>query len=142
MLNFTATYTDQYQLAMAQVYFKNGQRDQTAVFDYYFRKLPFKGGFAIFAGLEDLLEKLEDLRFSEDDIKYLEKQDFEADFLEYLKNFKFTGNIYAAQEGDLVFPNSPILQVEANIIEAQIVETMLLNLLNFAKDLKASNSSS
>ncbi len=131
MLNFTATYTDQYQLAMAQVYFKNGQRDQTAVFDYYFRKLPFKGGFAIFAGLEDLLEKLEDLRFSEDDLKYLEKQDFEADFLEYLKNFKFTGNIYAAQEGDLVFPNSPILQVEANIIEAQIVETMLLNLLNF-----------
>ena len=131
MLNFTATYTDQYQLAMAQVYFKNGQRDQTAVFDYYFRKLPFKGGFAIFAGLEDLLEKLEDLRFSEEDLTYLEKQDFEPDFLAYLKKFKFTGNIYAAQEGDLVFPNSPILQVEANIIEAQIVETMLLNLLNF-----------
>jgi len=131
MIDFTATYTDQYQLAMAQVYFKNGQREQTAVFDYYFRKLPFKGGFAIFAGLEDLLEKLEALKFSEDDIKYLEKQDFEPDFVEYLRNFKFTGNIYSAQEGDLVFPNSPILQVEANIIEAQIVETMLLNLLNF-----------
>ena len=131
MINFTATYTDQYQLAMAQVYFKNGQKDQTAVFDYYFRKLPFKGGFAVFAGLEDLLEKLENLSFSADDIEYLEKQDFEPEFLEYLKNFKFSGNIYSAQEGDLVFPNSPILQLEANIIEAQIVETMLLNLLNF-----------
>jgi len=131
MINFTATYTDQYQLAMAQVYFKNGQRDQTAVFDYYFRKLPFKGGFAIFGGLEDLLEKLENLKFSDADIEYLEKQDFEPEFLEYLKNFKFSGNIFSAQEGDLVFPNSPILQVEANIIEAQIIETMLLNLLNF-----------
>ena len=131
MINFTATYTDQYQLAMAQVYFKNGQKDQTAVFDYYFRKLPFKGGFAVFAGLEDLLEKLESLSFSADDIEYLKKQDFEPEFLEYLKNFKFSGNIYSAQEGDLVFPNSPILQLEANIIEAQIVETMLLNLLNF-----------
>ena len=131
MINFTATYTDQYQLSMAQVYFENGQKEHQAVFDYYFRKLPFGGGYAIFAGLEDLLEILENLSFSKEDIEYLEKQDFTEAFLEYLKDFKFTGTIISAQEGDILFPNRPILQVEANIIEAQIIETILLNLLNF-----------
>ncbi|TVZ26159.1 nicotinate phosphoribosyltransferase [Gillisia sp. Hel_I_86] len=131
MINFTATYTDQYQLAMAQVYFENGQKEHSAVFDYYFRKLPFEGGYAIFAGLEDLLEILENLRFSKEDLAYLKKQNYSKKFLEYLKNFKFSGNIMAAKEGDILFPNMPILQVEANIIEAQIIETMLLNLLNF-----------
>ncbi|MCF4100770.1 nicotinate phosphoribosyltransferase [Gillisia sp. M10.2A] len=131
MINFTATYTDQYQLAMAHVYFENGQKDHTAVFDYYFRKLPFDGGYAIFAGLEDLLSKLENLKFSDDDLKYLREQDFSEAFLQYLKDFKFSGKIYSAQEGDVVFPNRPILQVEANIIEAQLIETILLNLLNF-----------
>lgn len=131
MINFTATYTDQYQLSMAQVYFENGQKEHQAVFDYYFRKLPFGGGYAIFAGLEDLLEILENLSFSKEDIEYLKKQDFTEAFLEYLKDFKFTGTIISAQEGDILFPNRPILQVEANIIEAQIIETILLNLLNF-----------
>ncbi|WP_289022377.1 nicotinate phosphoribosyltransferase [uncultured Salegentibacter sp.] len=131
MLDFSATYTDQYQLAMAQVYFKKGQKNHTAIFDYYFRKLPYQGGYAIFAGLQDLLEIIENLKFNEKDLAYLKKQDFDDDFLEYLKNFKFHGNIYAVQEGDVVFQTRPILQVEANIIEAQIVETILLNLLNF-----------
>ena len=131
MINFTATYTDQYQLSMAQVYFENGQKEHQAVFDYYFRKLPFGGGYAIFAGLEDLLEILENLKFSKEDLDYLEKQDFSEAFLDYLKDFKFKGNILSAQEGDILFPNRPILQVEANIIEAQIIETILLNLLNF-----------
>ncbi|PKD21456.1 nicotinate phosphoribosyltransferase [Salegentibacter salinarum] len=131
MLNFSATYTDQYQLAMSQVYFKNGQKDHTAIFDYYFRKLPYHGGYAIFAGLQDLLKIIENLRFSDKDLEYLKKQDFDDDFLEYLKDFKFRGNIYSVQEGDVVFPTRPILQVEANIIEAQIIETILLNLLNF-----------
>lgn len=131
MQKFTATYTDQYQLAMAQVYFKKGHREHRAVFDYFFRKLPFGGGYAIFAGLEDLLEIIENLRFSEEDIEYLKKQDFDDDFLEYLKNFKFKGSIYSVREGDVVFPTRPVLQVEANIIEAQIIETILLNLLNF-----------
>jgi nicotinate phosphoribosyltransferase len=131
MLNITATYTDQYQLAMAQVYFQNGQRETTAVFDYFFRKLPFRNGYAIFAGLENLLEILEDLRFSDADIEFLKKQEFSEEFIEYLRNFKFRGTIYSAKEGDLVFPTRPVLQVEATMIEAQIIETMLLNILNF-----------
>ena len=129
--SISATYTDQYQLAMAEVYFKDGQRDNNAIFDYYFRKLPFNGGFAVFAGLEELLEILENLRFSDSDIAYLEKQDFDKGFLEYLRNFKFQGKISSAMEGDVVFPNRPILQVEANLLEAQIIETLLLNILNF-----------
>ncbi|MGY5845858.1 nicotinate phosphoribosyltransferase [Salegentibacter sp. HM20] len=131
MFKFTATYTDLYQLSMAQVYFKTGHKDQPAVFDYFFRKLPYQGGYAIFAGLQDLLEIIEDLRFSAEDLEYLETQDFDAEFLEYLRDFKFRGNIYSVQEGDLVFPTRPVLQVEASIVEAQIVETLLLNLLNF-----------
>lgn len=131
MINFSATYTDQYQLAMAQVYFENGQKDHTAVFDYYFRNLPFEGGYAIFAGLEDLLDIIENLKFSKEDLAYLKEQDYSEGFLDYLKNFHFSGTIIAAKEGDVLFPNSPILQVEANIIEAQIIETILLNLLNF-----------
>ena len=131
MNKFTATYTDQYQLSMAQVYFKKGQKEQQAVFDYYFRKLPFKSGYAIFSGLEDLLEILKKLRFSEDDLEFLKEQGFEKDFLEYLKDFQFKGKIYSVKEGDIVFPTRPILQVEASIIEAQIIETILLNLLNF-----------
>lgn len=131
MNHFTATYTDQYQLAMAQVYFKNGHREHNAVFDYYFRKLPFNGGYAIFSGLEDLLKIISELRFSEADLKFLATQGFEKDFLKYLENFKFRGKIFAVAEGDVVFPTRPILQVEANIIEAQIIETILLNLLNF-----------
>ena len=126
----TAAYTDLYQLTMAQVYFKTRPKGN-AVFDYFFRKTPFDGGYAIFAGLENVLEILQGLRFSDSDIKYLEKHDFEVDFLEYLRNFRFQGDIYSSREGDVVFPNRPILQVEANIVEAQIVETMLLNMLNF-----------
>ena len=131
MLSFTATYTDQYQLAMAQVYFQNGQKDTTAVFDYFFRKLPFGNGYAIFAGLEDFLEILQDLRFSESDINYLKDQGFPKDFIEYLRHFKFGGTIYSSIEGDVIFTNRPVLQVEATMIEAQLIETILLNLLNF-----------
>lgn len=131
MFNFSATYTDQYQLAMAQVYFSNGQKDHTAVFDYFFRKLPFESGYAVFAGLENLLEILEDFRFTPQDLEYLKEQDFTDDFLGYLKDFRFRGTIFSAKEGELLFPHMPVLQVEANIIEAQVVETILLNFLNF-----------
>ena len=131
MNNFSASYTDQYQLSMAQVYFKKGQKDHRAIFDYYFRKLPFNGGYAIFSGLEDLLEIISGLQFTESDLEFLRKQGFESDFLSYLANFKFSGTIYSVQEGDVVFPTRPILQVEATIIEAQLIETILLNLLNF-----------
>ncbi|MGO4911460.1 nicotinate phosphoribosyltransferase [Leeuwenhoekiella sp. W20_SRS_FM14] len=130
MFQYTATYTDLYQLSMAQVYFNKKQNEQ-AVFDYYFRRLPFKGGYAIFAGLEELLTIIEELRFSEEDITYLKTLDFEPSFLAYLKEFRFSGTINSMPEGELVFGTAPILQVEANLIEAQIIETILLNTLNF-----------
>jgi nicotinate phosphoribosyltransferase len=131
MFNFTATYTDKYQLSMSQVYFLKGQHKTKAVFDYFFRKLPFNGGYAIFAGLEDLLYELENLRFDDDDMTYLQESGYHPDFLKYLKDFRFSGSIFSSSEGDLVFPVRPILQVEASLIEAQIIETLLLNILNF-----------
>lgn len=131
MFDFTGTYTDQYQLSMAQVYFKKQQHEEIAVFDYFFRKLPFKGGYAILAGLEDLLEILQELTFSKADIDYLKTKDFDTEFLEYLEDFRFKGTIRAVREGDIVFPSMPVLQVKAPIIQAQLVETIILNLLNF-----------
>ena len=131
MISYTATYTDKYQLTMSQVYFLKGHEKTRAVFDYFFRKLPFNGGYAIFAGLEDLVSTLEILRFDKHDLIYLKELGYHPDFLRYLEKFRFTGNIHSSQEGDLVFPVRPILQIEANIIEAQIIETLLLNILNF-----------
>ena len=130
MFQISASYTDLYQLTMAQVYFKT-KPESEAVFDYYFRKNPFDGGYAIFAGLGNILEILENLRFTKEDIEYLKIHGFEADFLEYLQKFRFRGTIRSSKEGDIVFPNRPILQVEGNIMEVQIVETVLLNILNF-----------
>lgn len=129
-MEITAAYTDLYQLTMAQVYFRTKPNGR-AVFDYYFRTNPFDGGYTIFAGLENVLEILESLKFSASDISYLEQHNFEPSFLEYLKDFRFKGTVFSCKEGDVVFPNRPILQVEANIIEAQIIETVLLNMLNF-----------
>jgi nicotinate phosphoribosyltransferase len=131
MINYTGTYTDYYQLTMSQVYFLKGQKDTTAVFDYFFRKLPFNGGYAVFAGLDDLLNVLETLNFDNKDIEFLKEQGFHPEFISYLKNFRFKGNIYSSYEGDIVFPLRPVLQVEGNIIETQLVETLLLNILNF-----------
>lgn len=131
MIDFSGTYTDQYQLTMGQVYFKKNLTTEKAVFDYFFRKLPFGGGYAVFAGLETLLDILKDFRFSEKDLEYLHSLNLDTDYLEYLRGFKFQGEIYSVREGELVFPGEPIVWVEANIIEAQIVETLLLNILNF-----------
>jgi nicotinate phosphoribosyltransferase len=131
MFNFTATYTDKYQLTMSQVYFLKGQKDTMAIFDYFFRKLPFSGGYAVFAGLEDLLGILENFRFDKHDLDYLKELGYHPDFISYLEGFRFTGNIFSSIEGDLVFPVRPVLQIEANIIEAQIIETLLLNILNY-----------
>ena len=131
MINYTGTYTDKYQLNMSQVYFLKGQKTNKAIFDYFFRKLPFNGGYAIFAGLEDLLNTLESLRFDKRDLEFLKESGYHPDFISYLKKFKFNGNIYSSTEGDLVFPLCPVLQIEADIIEAQIIETILLNILNF-----------
>lgn len=131
MIDISGTYTDQYQLTMGQVYFSKGEAEDKAVFDYFFRKLPFKGGFAVYAGLETLLDLLEDFKFSEKDLDFLKTQSFTKDYLDYLRGFRFRGKIYSMREGDLVFPGAPVARVEANIIEAQIIETLLLNVLNF-----------
>lgn len=131
MIDYTATYTDQYQLTMSQVYFLKGQKESTAVFDFFFRSLPFNSGYAIFAGLDDLLSILETLHFDQEDLDFLKEKGYHPEFIEYLRNFRFKGTIYSSREGDLIFPTRPVLQVEGNIIEAQLIETILLNTLNF-----------
>lgn len=130
-LQLTGTYTDLYQLAMGQAYYLNNYHTKQVTFDYFFRKIPFGGGYAIFAGLADLLNQLETLQFTEDDIKYLKDQGFDKSYLTVLKNFKFSGSIYGPQEGEVIFQTEPILRVEGNILEAQLIETFLLNTLNF-----------
>ncbi len=131
MFNYTGTYTDLYQLKMGQVHFLKEKKNHRAIFDYFFRKLPFEGGYAVFSGLEDLLEVLQNIHFDKLDIAFLQNQGFHSDFLEYLKNFRFRGTVYAPDEGEIVFPTAPIVTIEADIIEAQIIETILLNILNF-----------
>ena len=124
-------YTDHYELTMAQGYLKTGKKDVPACFDYFFRKNPFNGGYVLFAGLRDLLEILAALKFDGDDCRYLASIGFAAEFIDYLRGFAFRGDIYAPEEGEVVFPFEPVVRVEGNIIETQIIETLLLNLLNF-----------
>ena len=120
--------TDLYELTMMQGYFKN-PTNQTVVFDMFYRNNPCDGGFAICAGLEQMIEYIENLRFSEEDITYLRSLGiFEDDFLEYLSNFRFTGDIYAIPEGTVIFPREPMVKVIAPIMEAQLVETAILNI--------------
>src|SRR5688572_8331661 len=130
-LSITGIYTDLYQIAMSQVYYLTGKSQQGAVFDYFFRKLPFKGGYAVFCGLDDLLKILEDFHFTPDDITYLKSLGLNAQFVTSLEKFKFRGTVHAVREGETVFPNEPIIRVEGTILEAQLVETVLLNIINF-----------
>jgi nicotinate phosphoribosyltransferase len=129
--SITATYTDLYQLTMGQVHYLKGTGSKEAVFDYFFRKIPFEGGYVVFAGLADLLAMLRDLRFTTEDLLYLKHIGLDQEYVDHLKDFRFRGTIYAAREGEIVFPNEPVLRVEGNILEAQLIETMLLNILNF-----------
>ncbi|HSO88560.1 MAG TPA: nicotinate phosphoribosyltransferase [Draconibacterium sp.] len=124
-------YTDFYELTMAQGYFYYGKKDQQASFNYFFRTNPFNGGFTVFAGLDDFLELLSHFTYSESDIQYLKEQGFKPEFLTYLKNFRFSGNILSVTEGEIVFPNEPVLRVDGNIIECQLIESLLLNIINF-----------
>jgi nicotinate phosphoribosyltransferase len=126
-----ALYTDYYELTMAQGYFLSGMHEKKACFDYFFRKLPFKGGYVVFAGLQDLLDILHDYTFQEDDIEYLRQRGFKESFLAYLKHFKFKGTIHSVKEGEIIFPNEPVVRIEGTILETQIVETITLNFLNF-----------
>jgi len=124
-------FTDYYELTMAQGYFFSGKKDIRVTFDYFYRKNPYGGGYALFVGLEDILELILNFRFEKEDISYLNKSGFDKRFLEYLTDFKFSGDIWSCKEGEVVFPNEPILRVEGSIIDAQLIETILLNFLNF-----------
>lgn len=129
--SISGSYTDLYELAMAEVYFLEARKDELAAFDYLFRKVPNGGGYVVFAGLQDILEILADFHFTDADILFLESLGFHPSFINYLKEFTFQGNIYSCREGEIIFPNCPVLRVEGNIIEAQLAETVLLNILNF-----------
>ena len=125
-------HTDLYQINMMQTYWELGRADKQAVFECYFREMPFKHGYAIFAGLERLVSYLENLRFTETDIAYLrEIGGYQEGFLAYLRDFQFACSVRSTLEGDLVFSNEPIIQVEGPIAHAQLIETALLNMVNF-----------
>ncbi len=122
---------DFYELTMGNGYFLNGFQDRITYFDVFFRNVPDNGGFAIAAGLEQVIDYIEDLHFSEEDIEYLRsRQLFSEDFLDYLRHFRFTGDIYAVPEGTPVFPKEPLLTVRAPAIQAQLIETYLLLAIN------------
>ncbi|MFF5996636.1 nicotinate phosphoribosyltransferase [Lysinibacillus sp. KU-BSD001] len=125
-------HTDLYQINMAESYWAEGIHNRKAVFELYFRKLPFGNGYAVFAGLERMLDYLKNFRFTASDIAYLrEELGYKDDFLNYLKDIRFTGSMYSMVEGELVFANEPIARIEAPLVEAQLVETALLNIVNF-----------
>ena len=123
--------TDLYELTMMQGYFKNKNQNETVIFDAFYRSNPCGGGYAIAAGLEQVIDYIKNLRFSKEDIDYLASlKIFEKDFLDYLKDFRFTGDIYAIPEGSVMFPREPMIKVIAPIMEAQLVETAILNIIN------------
>lgn len=127
-----ALHTDLYQINMAETYWADGMHERKAVFELFFRKLPFGNGYATFAGLERVLDYLNNFHFSESDIAYLRNElGYKDDFLNYLKEIRFTGDVYSVVEGELVFQNEPLIRIEAPLLEAQLVETALLNIVNY-----------
>ena len=123
--------TDLYELTMMQGYFKNKEENRTVIFDAFYRTNPFGGGYAIMCGVEQLVRYVKDLHFSSQDIEYLRSLNiFDADFLDYLADFRFTGDIYAIPEGTLMFPREPMVKVIAPIAQAQLMETAILNIIN------------
>lgn len=127
-----ALHTDLYQINMAETYWEDNMHNRKAVFEVYFRKLPFDNGYAVFAGLERVVDYLTNFKFTKSDIEYLKHElGYKEDFLEYLQTLKFTGTIRAMKEGELVFNNEPMLRIEAPLAEAQIIETAILNIVNY-----------
>lgn len=122
---------DFYEMTMANGYFESGGTNTKVAFDVFYRRNPDQGGFAIFAGLEQIIEYVENMHFDEDDINYFREQNiFDEGFLNYLKNFKFHGDIYAFPEGTIMYPNEPIMTVIADLIDAQLIETAILAQVN------------
>ncbi|WP_061777147.1 nicotinate phosphoribosyltransferase [Levilactobacillus senmaizukei] len=125
-------HTDAYQINMIQTYFQQGIADKHAVFEVFFRDMPFHNGYAVYAGLEHIVHYIQNLHFSQTDIDYLrEAEEYPEEFLTYLENFKFTGTVRSAVEGELVYAHEPILQVEGPLADCQLVETALLNIINY-----------
>ncbi|HFZ9514220.1 TPA: nicotinate phosphoribosyltransferase [Streptococcus agalactiae] len=124
-------HTDLYQINMMQVYFNKGIHNKKAVFEAYFRKVPFENGYAVFAGLERIVRYLENLSFSDSDLSYLEELGYPEEFLDYLKNLKMELTVKSAKEGDLVFANEPLVQIEGPLAQCQLVETAILNIINY-----------
>lgn len=130
MKNLTMS-TDLYQINMMYAYYKKGMDRQRTIFDVFFRKPPCGSGYAIFAGLDQVLDYIESIHFTEEDIAYLRSvYPYEEEFLEILRNFRFTGNIAAMKEGTVVFPGEPLIRVEAQVSEAQLIETAMLTMIN------------
>ena len=122
---------DFYELTMANGYFNKGVEDRIAYFDMYFRRVPDGGGYCIMAGVDQLIQYLNSLKFTESDIKYLESKNiFSEEFLNYLRNFKFTCDVWAVPEGNPVFPNQPLVTVRGPVVQAQFIETMILLTIN------------
>jgi len=123
--------SDFYEFTMMQGYFLNAMQNRIAVFDLFFRENPLKNGYSIAAGLEQAIQYINNLHFTESDLEYLRSKGiFKEEFLDYLKNFKFTGDVYAVPEGTVVFPHEPLMRITAPIIEAQLLESALLNIVN------------
>lgn len=136
MFNYTddslSLHTDLYQINMLKTYWDDNTADRHAVFEAYFRKNPFENGYAVFAGLERIVQYLSNLRFSKTDIEYLESLElYPEEFLDYLREFKFTCTVRSLVEGELCFANEPLIQIEGPLGQCQIVETAILNILNF-----------
>ena len=124
--------TDLYQLTMINGYFENNVHNDVVVFDMFFRKNACKGGYTIVCGIEQLVEYIENLKFSESDLDYLKTLNlFSYKFLDFLRDFKFTGDIYTVEEGTVMFPNEPIIRIKAPLYQAQLIETALLTIINF-----------
>ena len=127
----TGLYTDFYELTMAQAYFYSGKQNETSTFDYFFRTNPYKGGYVVFAGLQDLLSILSKFSYSEENLVFLKQVGLKDEFINYLRDFSFKGKIYSMREGEITFPYEPVIRVEGKMIECLLIETILLNYLNF-----------
>jgi nicotinate phosphoribosyltransferase len=127
-----ALHTDLYQINMMETYWEDGIHNRKAVFEVYFRKLPFGNGYAVFAGLEKVVGFLNGLQFTDSDIRYLRDElGYQDDFLDYLENLRFTGSVRSMAEGEIVFANEPLIRIEATLAEAQLIETAILNIVNY-----------
>lgn len=124
--------TDEYEYTMSSVYFESKLNEKEGVFDVFFRKVPNDGGYVVMAGLDKLIPYIKNLKFTDDELEYFRTNGYSEEFVNYLKNFKFSGDIYAVPDGTPVFPNEPIITVKAPLIEAQIIETAILSIVNGA----------